>query len=111
MPLPPFANLFAVHDADPARLDAILRDLQRSAEFAEVWRPAPGWVAAVAPLPEEALPEDLAGAVGEEWLAQPPQEVEYWPLRSLTRLGLFGAALRARRQEREGRPGQLQVVQ
>jgi hypothetical protein len=57
-------------------------------------------------MPEEALPEDLAGVVGEEWLSQPQQEVDYWPLRYLTRLGIFGAALRARRQERAGRPGQ-----
>lgn len=61
------------------------------------------------PMPEEALPEDLEGVVGNAWLSQPPQEMDYWPLRSLTRLGIFGAALRARRQERQGRPGQKQV--
>ncbi|MBI5411079.1 MAG: hypothetical protein HZA21_03710 [Nitrospirae bacterium] len=48
---PPLANLFAIHDPDPARLEAILQDLQTSKEFAEVWRPAPGWVVAAAPLP------------------------------------------------------------
>ena len=48
---PPLANLFAVHDDDPAVLDEMMMDLQRSGEFAHVWRPAPGWVAAVAPLP------------------------------------------------------------
>src|SRR5262249_40030446 len=36
---------------DPSLLDAIAADLARSGEFAEVWRPAPGWVAAAAPLP------------------------------------------------------------
>ncbi len=60
MTLPPFANLFAVHDADPAMLDVIMRDLQQSKDFAEVWRPAPGWVAAVAPLPDTVPDGDLA---------------------------------------------------
>ena len=51
MTRPPLSNLFAVHDADPAALDEMMLDLQRGAEFARVWRPAPGWVAASAPLP------------------------------------------------------------
>ena len=51
MTLPPLANLFAVHDEDPATLAAIEADLEASGEFAEVWRPAAGWVAAAAPLP------------------------------------------------------------
>lgn len=57
---PPLANLFAVHDADPAMLDEMMLDLQRSAEFAHVWRPAPGWVAAAAPLPGSTPDGDLA---------------------------------------------------
>jgi asparagine synthase (glutamine-hydrolysing) len=51
MTLPPLANLFAVHDDDPLSLAAIAADLQAGGEFAEVWRPAAGWVAAAAPLP------------------------------------------------------------
>ncbi len=58
------------------------------------------------PMPEGALPEELEGVVGTEWLAQPPQEVDYWSLRYLTRLLLFVDALQARRQEREGRCSQ-----
>ncbi|MBI2865663.1 MAG: hypothetical protein HYX94_14035 [Chloroflexi bacterium] len=57
MTVPPLANLFAIHDPDPAMLDATRRDLQGSEEFAEVWRPAPGWVAAAAPLPH-GTPDD-----------------------------------------------------
>lgn len=52
------------------------------------------------PLPEGVLPEELAGVVGAEWLSQPPKEVDYWPLRCLTRLGIFVESLRARRRER-----------
>jgi len=48
---PPLANLFAVYDPDPAAREALRLDLQGSGEFAEVWCPAPGWVAASAPLP------------------------------------------------------------
>lgn len=51
MSLPPLANIFAVHRADPASLDEIAVDLEASGEFAQVWRPARGWVAASAPLP------------------------------------------------------------
>ncbi|MCR4318917.1 MAG: asparagine synthase-related protein [Candidatus Brocadiaceae bacterium] len=57
---PPLANLFAVHDDDPAMLDEMMLDLQRSAEFAHVWRPAPGWVAATAPLPGGESDGDMA---------------------------------------------------
>ena len=56
---PPLANLFAVHDPDPAALDEMMLDLQHSGEFAHVWRPAPGWVAAVAPLPGGTPDDDL----------------------------------------------------
>jgi len=51
MSLPPLSNIFAIHRADPAELDEINRDLVASGEFADVWRPAKGWVAASAPLP------------------------------------------------------------
>jgi len=49
--LPALANLFAVCDENPLRADALQHKLQHSGEFAAVWRPAPGWVAAAAPLP------------------------------------------------------------
>ena len=49
--LPPLANLFAVCDRDPALLDALERDLAAGSDFEHVWRPAPGWIAATAPLP------------------------------------------------------------
>src|SRR3989442_5908909 len=51
MTLPPLANLFAAHDPDPLRLADLAADLEASGEFAAVWLPAPGWVAAAAPLP------------------------------------------------------------
>lgn len=51
MSRPPLVNLFAYRDDDPAELEHVARDLATSGEFAEVWRPAPGWVVAVAPLP------------------------------------------------------------
>ena len=57
---PPLANLFAIHDPDPAAVDETMRDLERGGEFARVWRPAPGWVAAVAPLPGPSPGDDLA---------------------------------------------------
>ena len=66
MTRPPLANLFAVHDADSLILDALAADLEQSGEFAETWRPAPGWVAASAPLP---FGEPDAGVVRENRLA------------------------------------------
>lgn len=48
---PPLANLFAVYDENPAMLEEIIQDLQKSGEFIRMWRPAPGWIAASAPLP------------------------------------------------------------
>ena len=84
MPLPPLANLFAHYDPDPAALEAVLRDLQTSGEFAHVWQPAPGWVAAAAPLPggipddERVYSQRLAFAEGRERVvdeaSQPPLE-------------------------------------
>jgi asparagine synthetase B (glutamine-hydrolysing) len=50
--LRPMANVFALADRHPAFLERIEERLRASAEFADVWRPAPGWVAAAAPLPE-----------------------------------------------------------
>ena len=48
----PLANLFAVHDDDPAALAAAERRLRGSGRFAQVSRPAPGWVSASSPLPD-----------------------------------------------------------
>lgn len=47
----PFANLFAVLSQDPQYLGDIERKMTGSGLFAEVWRPAKGWVAGCAPLP------------------------------------------------------------
>lgn len=58
--MPALANLFALHDADPSFLEGLERKLAEGGEFAEVWRPAPGWVVAVAPLPESAPDTDQA---------------------------------------------------
>jgi asparagine synthetase B (glutamine-hydrolysing) len=55
----PLANLFAVADPSPANLDAYETDLAASGEFGRVWRPAPGWVAAIAPLPGTTVDELL----------------------------------------------------
>lgn len=49
--LPPLADLFALSDPDPAVLQGVEAELRAGGEFAEVWRPAVGWVAAAAPLP------------------------------------------------------------
>jgi len=70
MPLPPLSNLFALHDPDPAALAAFERDLQSSGEFAQLWRPAPGWVCAIAPLPQ-GIPDDAAldGLIQQHGLA------------------------------------------
>ncbi len=58
MPRPPLANLFAVHDPDPHALHETMLALQQGGEFALVWCPAPGWVAAVAPLPDSSLDDE-----------------------------------------------------
>src|SRR4051794_34470918 len=52
MMLRPMANLFAVADREPGYLDRTAERLVASEEFDVVWRPAPGWVAAQALLPE-----------------------------------------------------------
>jgi asparagine synthetase B (glutamine-hydrolysing) len=49
--LPPLANLFAVADGDERLLAGVEERLTAGGEFELVWRPAPGWVAAAAPLP------------------------------------------------------------
>jgi asparagine synthetase B (glutamine-hydrolysing) len=62
--LPPLANLFAVADSDPEVLAGVERRLEADAGFERVWRPAPGWVAASAPLPDSAPEPDAVGAAG-----------------------------------------------
>ncbi len=61
MTLPPLANLFAVCDRDPRLLDSLEEELTAAADFDVVWRPAPGWIAASAPLPGSEA--DPAGVV------------------------------------------------
>ena len=50
--LRPMANLFAVGDPDAEFLDRMEERLAATGEFDSVWRPAPGWVAGQAPLPD-----------------------------------------------------------
>src|SRR2546425_2291008 len=77
MSLPPLANLFAAREPDQMALEALAADLATSGEFAEVWRPAPGWVAAAAPLPhgeadgESARRHGLAFAEGRDVVGRP----------------------------------------
>lgn len=51
MTLRPFAKLFWVYDEQTSRLDELERTLQPTGEFAP-WRPAPGWLAVRAQLPD-----------------------------------------------------------
>lgn len=62
--LPPLANVFAISADDPSILETIEADLARSGEFAEVWRPATGWVAASQPLPGSESDGQIARANG-----------------------------------------------
>lgn len=50
--LRPMANLFALASREDRSLDRVEASLTACGEFDAVWRPAPGWLAAVAPLPE-----------------------------------------------------------
>lgn len=52
MKRPPLANLFAVFDENPAVLKEIMKGIERSREFVEVFKPIPDWVVAIAPLPD-----------------------------------------------------------
>jgi asparagine synthetase B (glutamine-hydrolysing) len=49
--LPPQANLFGFWDEDPRVVADVRRHLERENDFATVWTPADGWVAASMPLP------------------------------------------------------------
>jgi hypothetical protein len=53
------------------------------------------------PMPDESLPEELEGVLSPGWFAKPPQVLDYWPFRCLTRLLIFVDSMRARRQERK----------
>ena len=78
MTLPPLANLFAARDDDPRVLQAIAARLEAAGEFPLVWRPAPGWIAAAAPLPGRQPAWCAAGfavAEGEDSLAARGAEV------------------------------------
>jgi asparagine synthetase B (glutamine-hydrolysing) len=58
--LPPLANLFAVCERDERLLESLEAELSAAGEFDRIWRPAPGWVAAVAPLPGSEPDPDAA---------------------------------------------------
>jgi asparagine synthetase B (glutamine-hydrolysing) len=58
------ANFFAAADSDPGFLDRMERRLAASGEFDVIWRPAPGWVAARAALPESEPDRDAIRSRG-----------------------------------------------
>jgi len=58
------ANFFTVADTDPGFLDHMEERLAGSPEFELVWRPAPGWIAARAPLPESEPDSDVVRSHG-----------------------------------------------
>ena len=60
----PMADLFAVADREPEALDRIEERLANAGDFAVVWRPTPGWVAAWAPLPESSPEREEVRAGG-----------------------------------------------
>lgn len=62
--LHPLANVLAFHHANPSVAADIFADIQGSGEFDEVWRPAPGWTAARAPLPSSTSDGGRARAAG-----------------------------------------------
>lgn len=74
MKLRPFANLFALRHPNPILRDKVAAALAASGRFVEVWRPAPSWVCAIAPLPDgepdsaEARSLGLAFAEGRDTL-------------------------------------------
>ncbi len=82
MTLPPLANLFAVCDRNPRVLDTLEGELTAAGEFEHVWRPAPGWIVASAPLPgSKADPElgrsrGFAFMEGRDALADDPDRLE-----------------------------------
>lgn len=92
MNLPPLANLFAFTHRDPEVVDAVAAALREGGEFTEVWRPAPGWVAAAAPLPEgtpdgaAVRQHGLAFAEGREVVVHAPGRGEPEALARVARL-------------------------
>jgi asparagine synthetase B (glutamine-hydrolysing) len=72
MSLPPFANLCAVGDRDPAAVNEAAERFRRSGVFTTVHRPSPHWVVGIEPLPHGpdgngGAPEDgLFFAEGED---------------------------------------------
>ena len=101
----PMANVFAVGDSAPGALDDLQARLSDSGEFAEVWSPAPGWIAAVAPLPDadhDPEPVRAAGLVFAEgrnrldsgddlsWIGRVTELVDRTPARLSELEGDFG---------------------
>ncbi len=64
MSLPPLANLLALREPDPLALERLAADLATGHEFDTVWRPAPGWVAAITQLPGGEADTEWTRAVG-----------------------------------------------
>lgn len=87
MSLPPLASLFAIHRDDPAALAAVEGDLAASGEFAHVWRPAPGWIAATAPLPGGEADSAAVRAAGLAFGEGRDRIEGPWPAARLDRLG------------------------
>src|SRR2546422_1017781 len=95
MSLPPLANLFAAREPDPMALEALAADLATSGEFAEVWRPGPGWVVAAAPLPhgeadgDSAQRHGLVFAEGRDVVGRPFAEAAELANRTPERLAVL----------------------
>lgn len=61
---PPLANLFAVAHEDPAVLRELAAQMRNHGDFTEVWQPAEGWVAGIAPLPGSQPDDEIARDLG-----------------------------------------------
>ena len=64
MSLPPLANFLAVRRDDPREASDLERAFRADARFAEVARPAPGWVVGIAPLPGGTPDDPFVRAAG-----------------------------------------------
>ena len=63
LPLPPLANLLAIRNTDPRKLQELEQKLTASGDFKEIWRPTPQWLVAVKPLPDSTPdPQDCRSA-------------------------------------------------
>ncbi len=107
MRLLPLANLFAVADADERLLARLEERLASDDEFEFVWRPAPGWVAASAPLPDSDPDSEVVASRGFAFMEGRERLERADELEWLERLG----ELCDRRPERLGElPGDFAFV-